>query len=223
MKDTFLQGKTSLFENPALYKGFYSTMEISNLYQDFIGHKFWTPIGLRTHSGIAVGAINAPNGKVLLPLLVPSGPTLRVPVILYPPWIEAEEPQETYEKKLICLKRGYFCYNKTGTNITKLCCFGFSIDVLNILARELGFVPEIYFVADGHYGNFDEKTGKWNGIVQELVSGRGDLALDLALSGKRAKYIEFSFPYVPLALNVLVKKGHSEKGETLKTLVYILL
>lgn len=149
-------------------------MDISNLKQDLGGHKHWWSIGLRTYSGIALEAFNAPNGRVLFPLLAPSKPTVRVPVVLYPPWIESEEPYDTAENHMTCLKRGYFCYNTTGTIVSKHCCFGFSIDLLKILEREIGFIPEIYFVADGQYGTFSKKLGKWNGIVKELVSGRGE-------------------------------------------------
>lgn len=207
MKHTFLPGKTSLFENPAAAKGPFCTMDISNLIPNLHGDKHWTSIGLRTYSGIALKPLHAPNGELLFPQLVTPRPTVRVPVILYPPWIEAEKPQDTYEKKMTCLKRGYFCYNRTDeTKISKLCCFGFSIDLLKILESELRFVPEIYFTANGQDGNFDEETGKWNGIIHELVSGEGDLGLDLSLSEERAKYIDFSFPYLPLALNVLVER-----------------
>lgn len=173
MKGTFFQGKTSLFEDPALSKGPFSTMDISNLKEDLDGEQHWWSIGLRTYSGIALEAFNIPNGKVVHPLEAPSKPTVRVPVILYPPWIESEKPQYTLENHMTCIKRGYFCYNKTGTTVSKLCCFGFSIDLLKTLERELGFIPKIYFVADGQYGSFGEKNGKWNGIVNELVTGRG--------------------------------------------------
>lgn len=186
-------------------------MDISNLKEDLDGEKHWWSIGLRTYSGIALEAFNIPNGKVVHPLEASSKPTVRVPVILYPPWIESENPQYTLGNHMTCIKRGYFCYNKTGTTVSKLCCFGFSIDLLKTLERELGFIPEIYFVADGQYGSFGEKIGKWNGIVNELVTGRGDLALGLAMTEKRAQHIAFSFPYLPLALNVLVEKGASYK------------
>lgn len=190
-------------------------MHISSLEQDLTGIKHWTTIGLSTYSGIAIESFKAPNGQVLFPRLRPPRPILRVPVVLYPPWVEAEEPQETYEEELICLKRGYLCYNKTRTRVKTLCCFGFSIDLLGIIERELQFSPEIYFVADGQYGIFDEKTGKWNGIIRELLSGEGDLSVDIALSQKRAKYIDFSFPHLPLAFNVLVEKeDRYGNGET---------
>lgn len=214
MKNTFLQGETAIFENPSVAKGPFSTMNIASSHQNVDGHKHWASIGLRTYSGIALEPLKSPNGTILFPHLVPPRPTVRVPVTLYPPWIEAEKPQDTYAKKMTCLKRGYFCYNKTETRINKLCCFGFSIDLLKILERQLGFVPEIYIVADGQYGNYDEKTGEWDGIIHKLISGEGDLALDLSLSEQRAKFIDFSFPYIPLALNVLVKKkGKDKNGE----------
>ena len=217
MKATFFEGKTSLFADPSSFGGPFCTMDISNLKQDLNGRKHWSFIGLRTFSGIALEPIKAPNGKDLFPPLEAPRPTLRVPVILYPSWVEAEQPQDTYENKMICLKRGSFCYNVTETRSTKMCCFGFSIDLLKILERELRFVPEIYIIADGKYGNFDEKEGKWSGIVHELVSRKGDLALDLSLSRERAQYIDFSFPYLPLALNVLVEKeGRSKSGKRLK-------
>lgn len=42
----------------------------------------------------------------------------------------------------------------------------------------------------------------------------GDLALGLAMTENRAKHIAFSFPYLPLALNILVEKeGGSKTGE----------
>ena len=129
----------------------------------------------------------------------------------------AAERIETYDKELKCTEREHICYNKTASSNKTLCCFGFSIELLKILQRELQFVPEIYFVADGFYGIFDEKTGKWNGIVRELVLGIGDLALGLSLSGKRAEYIEFSWSYLPLALNVIVEKRDIGPGEMKKT------
>ena len=50
--------------------------------------------------------------------------------------------------------------------------------------------------------------------MNELVSGRGDLALDLVMTETRLKEISYSIPYLPLALNILVKKdGPLKNGE----------
>ncbi len=49
------------------------------------------------------------------------------------------------------------------------CYYGYSIELLNELAKNLKFTYKIYEVADGKYGRKDEVTGKWNGLVAELI------------------------------------------------------
>lgn len=46
---------------------------------------------------------------------------------------------------------------------------GFSIDVLDALAKILGFKYEIYQVADGKYGS-PTSNGSWNGMIGDLIS-----------------------------------------------------
>jgi len=45
---------------------------------------------------------------------------------------------------------------------------GFSIDVLDALAKILGFKYEMYQVADGKYGS-PQANGSWNGMIGELI------------------------------------------------------
>ena len=189
-------------------------MGIFNLQEDVYGCKHWVSVGLRTYSGMALETFHAPNGYHVSPSVTIPRPIVRVPVVSYPSWVEAEMPQDTSESTILCMKRGYMCWNKTDTGVVQLCCFGFSIDLLRSLERQLGFVPEIYLVSDGQYGIIDEETGKWSGVMNELVSGRGDLALDLVMTETRLKAISYSIPYLPLALNILVKKdGPLKNGE----------
>lgn len=46
---------------------------------------------------------------------------------------------------------------------------GFSIDVLDALAKSLGFKYEIYQVADGKYGS-PQPNGSWDGLIGELTN-----------------------------------------------------
>lgn len=46
---------------------------------------------------------------------------------------------------------------------------GFSIDVLDALAKILGFKYDIYQVGDGKYGSA-LPNGSWNGMIGELIS-----------------------------------------------------
>lgn len=46
---------------------------------------------------------------------------------------------------------------------------GFSIDVLDALAKMLGFKYDIYQVADSKYGS-QLPNGSWNGMIGELIN-----------------------------------------------------
>lgn len=46
---------------------------------------------------------------------------------------------------------------------------GFSIDVLDALAKILGFKYDIYQVGDGKYGS-ELPNGSWNGMIGELIA-----------------------------------------------------
>lgn len=60
---------------------------------------------------------------------------------------------------------------------------GFSVDVLDALAKALGFKYEIYQAPDGRHGHQLHNTS-WNGMIGELISkvgpqaGRGALGLE---------------------------------------------
>lgn len=49
---------------------------------------------------------------------------------------------------------------------------GFSIDVLDALAKALGFKYDIYQAPDGRYGHQLHNTS-WNGMIGELISKVG--------------------------------------------------
>lgn len=46
---------------------------------------------------------------------------------------------------------------------------GFCIDILQQIAKMVGFDYKIKLVPDGKYGVYDFETGEWNGIVRELM------------------------------------------------------
>lgn len=46
---------------------------------------------------------------------------------------------------------------------------GFSVDLIDAIAKDLKFKYEIYLVKDNNYGNLDKKTNEWNGLVKELL------------------------------------------------------
>ena len=128
--------------------------------------------------------------------------------------MQAEDPAVA-ENHQTCVGRALPCYKyahvKQSTRREKqlLCCFGASIDFLKFLQRDLGFDAEIYLTPDGQYGKLDIVNGTWNGIVNELISGKVDLALDLADNMDREKVISTVYPCIASAMNILVEKQHN--------------
>ncbi|XP_067000651.2 glutamate receptor ionotropic, kainate 2 [Anabrus simplex] len=90
---------------------------------------------------------------------------------------------------------------------------GFSIDLIDEISRILKFKYEFRLVADNEYGNFDPKTGEWNGLLGELLKRRADLAIcDLTITYKREKVVDFTMPFMNLGISILYRR--TEKGET---------
>ena len=48
---------------------------------------------------------------------------------------------------------------------------GFCVDLLEEIAKAVGFRYEINLVGDDKYGVQDEETKEWNGMVRELIDG----------------------------------------------------
>lgn len=219
LKEAHFNGKSLLFRDHFLSDQPHTVFNIWNLRRDLDGRKHWFQAGLVTPSGIALEPIVDLNGDTMFPLLHPRRPTLRVPVVLWPPLVQAEDPAVAENHKT-CVGRALPCYNYTSVENSKrrtkqlLCCFGASIDFLKFLQRDLGFDTEIYLTPDGQYGKLDIVNGTWNGMVNEIISGKADLALDLAGSLERAKVVDMLYPCIASAMNILVQKqqNYGEQG-----------
>lgn len=46
---------------------------------------------------------------------------------------------------------------------------GYSLDLIDAIARELHFKYEFYQVPNNLYGSFNKVTKKWDGLVKELL------------------------------------------------------
>ncbi|KAI4480119.1 hypothetical protein M0804_010480 [Polistes exclamans] len=58
-------------------------------------------------------------------------------------------------------------YEKNYTGNSRF--YGFCVDLLEAVAREVGFSYRLDLVPDRKYGARDPETGEWNGIVRELM------------------------------------------------------
>ncbi|TTN67643.1 Glutamate receptor ionotropic, delta-1 [Bagarius yarrelli] len=83
---------------------------------------------------------------------------------------------------------------------------GFSIDVLDALAKILGFKYDIYQVADSKYGS-QLPNGSWNGMIGELINKRADLAVSaITITPERENVVDFSKRYMDYSVGILMRK-----------------
>lgn len=182
--------------------------------KDGLDEKNWFPVGMGASTGLALETYTSPSGKSIKPVLELPRPIVHVAVNEYPPFV--------YKKKSIggkeCVDSLVPCYENTRVNISnalvenKFCCYGASLDFLAFLQRDLNFEARLYFNPDGQYGVLNDRTGQWNGIVQELIEGRATLSLEMALNTKRPEVVSFAHPTLLLELGILVKKSDTLKG-----------
>ncbi|KAL0964491.1 hypothetical protein UPYG_G00324570 [Umbra pygmaea] len=87
---------------------------------------------------------------------------------------------------------------------------GFSIDVLDALAKLLGFKYDIYQVADGKYGS-PTINGSWNGMIGELISKRADMAVSaITITPERESVVDFSKRYLDYSVGILMRKSEEK-------------
>ena len=48
---------------------------------------------------------------------------------------------------------------------------GFVFDIIDEISKMLGFHYIFNLVDDGRYGNRNQETGEWNGMIRELLDG----------------------------------------------------
>ncbi|XP_017853597.1 glutamate receptor ionotropic, kainate 2 isoform X2 [Drosophila busckii] len=96
---------------------------------------------------------------------------------------------------------------KDDANLTGNARFeGFCIDLLKAIAQQVGFQYKIELVPDNMYGVYIPETNSWNGIVQELMERRADLAVaSMTINYARESVIDFTKPFMNLGIGILFK------------------
>ncbi|XP_066250677.1 glutamate receptor ionotropic, kainate 2 [Euwallacea similis] len=83
---------------------------------------------------------------------------------------------------------------------------GFCIDLLKWIAGQVGFQYTIKLVPDHMYGVYDPETKQWNGIVQQLMEKKADLAVaSMTINYARESVIDFTKPFMNLGIGILFK------------------
>ncbi|XP_075228075.1 glutamate receptor ionotropic, kainate 2-like isoform X2 [Lycorma delicatula] len=79
---------------------------------------------------------------------------------------------------------------------------GYSLDLIDEIAKELGFTYIFRLVPDGKHGSLNKKTGQWDGLIRELQERRADLAIcDLTITFDRRSAVDFTMPFMTLVVS----------------------
>ncbi|XP_017773931.1 PREDICTED: glutamate receptor ionotropic, kainate 2-like [Nicrophorus vespilloides] len=105
---------------------------------------------------------------------------------------------------------------------------GYSLDLIDAVAKELNFTYKFVLTSDGAYGSYDKKTKTWNGLIKDLLERKAHLAIcDLTITHQRREAVDFSLPFMTLGVSILYSKSKpSERNifafmEPLDTYVWI--
>lgn len=89
--------------------------------------------------------------------------------------------------------------------------YGYCIDLIKMLAKEIGFKYEFYLTADGAYGS-PQANNEWNGMIKELLDRKADAAIvDLTITYEREQAVDFTIPFMSTGISILFKRP--EKSE----------
>ncbi|XP_017064350.1 glutamate receptor ionotropic, kainate 2 [Drosophila eugracilis] len=84
---------------------------------------------------------------------------------------------------------------------------GYSIDLINEIAKMLNFKYEFRMSPDGKYGALNKVTQTWDGIVRQLIDGNADLGIcDLTMTSSRRQAVDFTPPFMTLGISILFSK-----------------
>ncbi|XP_068150954.1 glutamate receptor ionotropic, kainate 2 [Drosophila tropicalis] len=84
---------------------------------------------------------------------------------------------------------------------------GYSMDLIDAIAKMLNFKYEFRLAPDGKYGSLNKATQTWDGIVRQLIDGNADLGIcDLTMTSSRRQAVDFTPPFMNLGISILFSK-----------------
>ncbi|XP_025205516.1 glutamate receptor ionotropic, kainate 2 isoform X1 [Melanaphis sacchari] len=92
--------------------------------------------------------------------------------------------------------------------------YGFCVDLLEIIAKQVGFDYILDLVPDNKYGAQDPVTLEWNGIVEQLIKHKADLAVgSMTINYVRESVIDFTKPFMNLGISILYKVPSNQPAQ----------
>uniref|UniRef100_A0AC34QH57 Uncharacterized protein n=1 Tax=Panagrolaimus sp. JU765 TaxID=591449 RepID=A0AC34QH57_9BILA len=228
MKSSFLKGNPYhskdgqdsffyLFNDDGKLKDSYLT--ISNLRQARRGNEikegsfYWDKVGEYTNGVLRMADIEWPGGRANPPQGTPDKFHVKVVTLNEAPFVIVSDLDP--ETKSCPGNQGSVCDwgetiveengNKRNVTLYK-CCTGYCVDLLDKLAKDIGFTYTLYKVRDEKWGIKSVKENGWNGLIQDLILHKADMCVtSLKLNSERARDIEFSVPFLDTGIAIIVK------------------
>ncbi|XP_050440988.1 glutamate receptor ionotropic, kainate 2-like isoform X2 [Adelges cooleyi] len=92
--------------------------------------------------------------------------------------------------------------------------YGFCVDLLEMIAKQVGFDYILDLVPDNKYGAQDPVTLEWNGIVEQLIKHKADLAVgSMTINYARESVIDFTKPFMNLGISILYKVPSNQPAQ----------
>ncbi|EEC18647.1 ionotropic glutamate receptor, putative [Ixodes scapularis] len=83
---------------------------------------------------------------------------------------------------------------------------GYCVDLMDALAKKIGFQYSLHLVKDGLYGS-PTSSGEWNGMIRELIDREADMAIvDLTITYVREEAVDFTMPFMNTGISILFRK-----------------
>ena len=217
LKNTTFIGKTGMvsFDSEGLRSE--ANFKMLNLISDGRGGKRWRSIGGYKDSTLKFSTIIWPGDTVTGPITSGKRKLRIVTNVIAPFVMESEAVNDQCTTAMRCLLVNTkdketlddifhnFERRINDSRFEVRCCQGLSIKVLEQLARDLNFTPQLYITADRKYGNRENET--WNGLVEDLLNGCAHLAMAaLSITRTRSKVIDFTEPYFYSGFSILVSE-----------------
>ncbi|KAK4881572.1 hypothetical protein RN001_004891 [Aquatica leii] len=81
---------------------------------------------------------------------------------------------------------------------------GFVVDLIYEISKLEGFNYTLIRNEDDKNGDYDPVTKTWSGMIGDVLSGRGDIAIgDMAVTSEREEYVDFTTPFMSLGIQIL--------------------
>ncbi|XP_017466908.1 PREDICTED: glutamate receptor ionotropic, kainate 2 isoform X2 [Rhagoletis zephyria] len=133
-----------------------------------------------------------------------------------PPPVVVEQDQRSLVNKsfivITAISEPYGMLKETAAKLEGNDQFeGFGIELIEELGKKLGFSYTFRLQEDNKYGSFNPKTGKFDGMMLEIIEGRADMGItDLTMTSTREEGVDFTIPFMNLGIAILFRKPMKE-------------